>query len=275
VKRVVIIAMTALLCVACGQQDRQAAPVLSDVSPASATPLVEGQEAVFLDEATGFALASVNAFVGTFDLSAETTMRGQFRSQNRFLTLYSLVGCEYGCRGSEFALPVADGPLTRLPAGTDTVQWSLTDDSSFWPPEEPTHVYPGQVYFTAVQGGTFTRSIKELGFTEIPLGEKVGPGIRSFKVPGSWPAPVNPYVGELRLFPLGAKLPAAFVPADGRVVAKDTELGRVLGFIKFPLANGRYVVPTLAPVDGYQWAIAARGFFPVSVKPTASATAAD
>lgn len=189
--------------------------------------------------------------------------------------MYSLIGCEFGCRGSEFALPVADGPLTRLPAGPGTVQWSLTDESVYWPPEEPTHVYPGQVYFTAVQGDSFTRHIKDLGFTEIPLGEMVGPGIRSFKVPSSWPAPANPYVGELRLFPVGAKLPDVFVTADGRTVAKDTELGRVLGFIKFPPANGGYVVPKLAPVDGYQWAIAARGVFPASMKPSAPTNAAD
>jgi hypothetical protein len=126
-----------------------------------------------------------------------------------------------------------------------------------------------------VKAPVFSSSIKELGFTEISLGELVGPGIRSFKVPGSWPAPANPYVGDMRLFPVGAKLPAVFIPADGRSVAKDSELGRVLGFIRFPSTNGGYAVPKLAPVDGYQWAIASRGEFPASVKPTESAVTTD
>jgi hypothetical protein len=113
------------------------------------------------------------------------------------------------------------------------------------------------VYFTAARDGP-TAWLRELGFVEIPLGEMAGSGIRSFKVPASWPTPVEPFVGELRLFPLGAKLPAGFLPADGRTILRETLLGSVLDTARFPEVNGRFAIPKLAPVDAYQWAIAAR-----------------
>jgi hypothetical protein len=298
--RVVIIAMTALLCVGCAQQDRQAAPVSSDVSSASAVPSSAGEseEAVpaqssapasgpaslnpsseasaedssaspVADEEKGLKageaaappLASVSAFVGSLDLNGEATMRGQFLKISEHPAVYELIGCSFDCRTGAFALPVADGPLTRIATGPGTAQWSFTYDS-YYPNGKPTHVYPGQVYFTAVQQGEYIDSLKRLGFTEIPLGEMVGSGIRSLKVPASWPTPASPYVGELRLFPVGAKLPVAFIPADGRIIAKETQLGAVLASARFPEVNGGFVVPKMAPVDGYQWVIAARGVFP-------------
>ena len=297
--RVVIIAMTAVLCIACAPQDRQAAPLSSGASSASAQPssVAESQDATAADSSasavspasadpdsggsgedasatpipeaeTGLTsgspaqppLASVNAFVGSRALFGEATMRGQFREISKFPAVYALIGCTFDCRTNAFALPVADGPLTRVASGPGPVQWTLTEDS-YYPGEKPTHVYPGQVYFTAAQG-RYPDSLKQMGFVEIALGEMVGSGIRSFKVPASWQTPVNPYIGEIRLFPLGAKLPADFIPADGRTVSSATPLGNLLVSEGFPEVNGTVVLPKLAPVDAYQWAIAARGVFP-------------
>jgi hypothetical protein len=141
------------------------------------------------------------------------------------------------------------------------VKWLFTEDGNY-PSSKPSHVFPGQVYFTAAQEGGSLTLLKDLGFVEIPLGAMVGSGIRSFKVPASWATPVKPYVGELRLFPVGVKLPAVFIPADGRTIAKQTELGNVLGMARFPEVYGGFTVPKLAPVDDYQWAIATLGVFP-------------
>ena len=299
--RVVIIAMTALLCVSCAPRDRQAAAVSVDVSSASAlassmaesqeaaaaessasavsaapsnpgsggsgevasaTPVAERENSPYVDAAADPPLASVNAFVGKFwGLSNETSMRGQFLAMSEFPAVYSLIGCAFNCRSSAFALPVADGPLTRVASGPGTVQWTFTQHG-YYPGAKPTHLYPGQVYFTAAHNGP-TPFLRELGFVEIPLGEMVGSGIQSFKVPASWPTPAFPFVGEVRLFPLGVKLPADFLPADGRTISSTTQLGIVLDMAGFPEVNGGFIVPKLAPVDAYQWAIASRGRFPL------------
>ena len=68
--RVAIIAVTALLCVACAQQDRQAAPMSSDVGSVSAVPTAtaESQDAAGAGEALLKFADNLSALINIYDM---------------------------------------------------------------------------------------------------------------------------------------------------------------------------------------------------------------
>lgn len=255
-------------------QSREAGPVADSMSSTPSTAVTasvpeEVAEAQAPVTADGIAseppLAAVSAYA--VDLSfmrRQSSMQGQWASGRVFPALYSLLACAYDCRGQDFMLPIADGPLTKVTAGPGTVQWRMTTEG-YYPGQWPSHVYPGQVYFTAANSGGIVGPLREKGFVEITLGEQVAEGLRAFVVPTTWPAPTMPAMGELRLFASGAPAPRGFVPADGRTVPVSSNVGRMLVDFGYASTGGAVALPDLKPIDGYRWMIATEGIFPGSM----------
>jgi len=205
-------------------------------------------------------VAAIVAFAVVPNMNSLTAMRGQFMPMSQYAALFSVIGCEFDCTADKFAVPTATGPWTQLPSGPDKVIWGMAYRGEY-AADRPSHVYPGEVYFTAASGITDIR-LKEKGFTGLNFGAQLGDGIRSFLTPASWPVNDKPFIGSLHLFAPGAKAQPNLIPADGRTVPATSKLGELLANYGFPVQSGKVAVPTLAPVDGYTWSITSDGRYP-------------
>jgi len=217
------------------------------------------------DQANDTEIAEITLLASRVHLADHAYMRGQtFPKSGTTLVLSMLMGCDFGCTKTTFNFPNATGPLAQL-SGTPGIPGSLTAQMTVegeFPLGEPTDVYPGQVYFTAASHGSAVVYIQENGFTPLPFGDLIGEGILAFQTPQSHATPVNPLLGELRLFAPGSTIPTGFIPADGRKVESSTRLGYLLSDAKYPVAGGKVAVPLMEPISSFTWAIATEGLWP-------------
>ena len=184
------------------------------------------------------------------------------------LPLFAVIGCEFGCTDGTkfFKIPHATGPLSSLGQTSENpgpLKWKLGFVRDNFPTDEgPLAAYPNQVFFTAAHDWRQQLdSLADLGFTRLDLGEQIGPGITAWQVPSTWPSPIDPIVGEARLFLTGTTLPNGWIPADGRVLPKNSQLGGLLnssGFVR----DGEVRAPKLQDVGKFSWAIAQVGVYP-------------
>jgi len=197
------------------------------------------------------------------------------RQDTDLVILYVLLHTAYGGDGrTTFGLPLAKDcpPGARPDDYGNNGRW-LVAATGIFPLGIPDDAFPGQVAFSASAGlpwnGSFRQKLADQGAVVNPAGAEVFTGCAAYDVPADHESPdAGCLVGELRLFKQTTDLPDGFIPADGRVLEVwDTHAHTVLYSVITAaygwVSSTQFRVPAVTAPDGYVWAIAAEGDYPV------------